>query len=450
MSLPTRRCVALAAVLTFFSLLGVTRSARAQASPLGDPPPPIAADATKVPAAAEAKPEKRDPVGWNGDHFYIQSSDGSFSLQPYGWVQTDYRAYWGNGVPANTFLIRSATFGFQIKYDKYYEFRVLAEFADGNSTLVRDFFINLNYLPEFQVQIGQFIEPFGQEGFSTSVQYINFTERGLTALLYPSAPTFRSPGLMLHGDLIGGTVSYWAGLFNGKGPLAANTTSEPEFVGRLRVYPFKSGGPDFARGLAFGASYGHGRSRGLSNELSFSTLVPDRSVGLTNQTPINGPLDRFNADFTWVVGPAALRAEYDQLHQTRHALDAGYANLPQVEGKAFTLDFTLLLTGERRPENGQPKPLSPFLTNGKLGFGAWELKGRFSYLKVNAPGDPSFFVPDIQNSVDEWSFGLNWYPSPLVRYTSEVNVYKILDYATQGGQPPQSFVSFTQRIQFRF
>ena len=88
MSLPTRRCVALAAVLTFFSLLGVTRSARAQASPLGDPPPPIAADATKVPAAAEAKPEKRDPVGWNGDHFYIQSSDGS--LQPAAlWLGAD-------------------------------------------------------------------------------------------------------------------------------------------------------------------------------------------------------------------------------------------------------------------------------------------------------------------------------------------------------------------------
>jgi phosphate-selective porin OprO/OprP len=418
-----------------------------QPAPGGPPPPPKQPEPPAFPPPPP--PEKGEPIaGWNGEHFFLQTPDSNFNLQPYGYVQFDYRAYWGNGAPPNTFLIRRARFGFQGRYDRYYEFRMLADFADTNSTLVRDFVLNVNYFAELQLTAGQFVEPFGQEVASTSVQFIDFVERGLTSLLYPSTPNFRSPGVMLHGDLAKGVFSYWAGVFNGKGNLAFNTTNEPEVLARIRIYPFK-GGSRWLKGFAFGGAIGHQRNRGLSNELSFNALVGDRSFTLIPQIPVNGPAERWNGELTWIVGPGALRAEYDELRQLRRSLDVGFADLPQLRARAVNVDLTFLITGEPRPENGQPKPFSPFLTpQHEAGTGAIEVKARYSYLWARALGDPINGFPDIRNSVHEISFGINWYPSFLVRYMIDFNIYKINE-VTAGGALPQWLPVLLQRIQFR-
>jgi len=405
--------------------------------------------------AGEPKPPpKPEPGlgGWNGDHFYLQTPDGSFAIQPYGYVQTDFRIYSGDGVPPNTFTIRRARLGFQGKLDKYYEFAFLGDFVDTTSALLRDAYVNVRYVPEMQFTVGQFVEPFGQEAASVGVTNIDFVERGLTSMLYPSAAgAFRSPGVMIHGDIAKGTLSYWLGAFNGKGPLAANTTSEPEVIGRLRIYPFRAVGDSLLQGLAIGGAYGHGRSRGLSNEMSFSGFVPDRPFALVPQTLINGPIDRFNLEVTLLLGPAGIRAEYDQLRQFRRALDVGFTDLPRVRGRAFNIGATFLLTGERRPENGQPKATSPlFARDGSFGIGAWEVKARYSYLDADAPGDPANGFPNIANSVDELSAGLNWYPTNLVRYALDFNLYRVKDAATVGGAVPQNFLVVLQRVQFKF
>ena len=390
---------------------------------------------------------KKDPAGWDGTHFYLQTPDGNFTFQPYGYVQTDFRVYTGDGVPSNTFTIRRARFGFLGKLDKYYEFTVLADFADPNSTLLRDAFVNVNYWREFQLTIGQFIEPFGQEAASFSASNIDFVERGLTSLLYPSAAgAFRSPGAMVHGDISGGLVSYWLGAFNGKG-FGANTTNQPEVVARLRIYPFKSGNDDMLKGLAFGGSIGVGRSRGLSNELSFSGFTPDRAFSFFPQVTINGPVLRYNAELTWTGGPAALRAEYDALHQKRDSLDVGFTNLPEVRAWGINVGATWLVTGEKRPENAPPKASTPLF---KGGIGAVELKARYSYLSARTDGDPANSFPGSKNSVDEISAGFNWYLTSTVKYNFDVNVYRDKDAATVGGATPQTFLVILQRVQFRF
>jgi phosphate-selective porin OprO/OprP len=410
--------------------------------------------------AATASPDAPPPkvevpalvAGWNGDHFFMQAPDGRFILQPYGYVQGDYRIYTGDGVPANTFTLRRARLGVQGKFDKYYEFALLIDGVDRNSALLRDAYVNVNYLPELQLTVGQMVEPFGQETASVGITNIDFVERGLTSLLYPSASgSFRSPGAMLHGDIARGTVSYWLGAFNGKGPLAANTTSEPELIVRLRIYPFRAGSNDLLKGIAIGGAFGRGRSRGLSNEMSFSGTMPEGSFSFFPQLLINGPILRYNGDLSFIVGPFALRGEYDELHQKRQSLDVGFTDLPEVRARGFTVNATFLLTGEKRPENGQPKPRNPFLVpGGTSGIGAWELKARYSYLWAKAPGDVANSFPDYQNSVDEISFGLNWYPESQVRYSADVNIYRDKDAATVGGAVPQTFVVVLQRLQYKF
>jgi phosphate-selective porin OprO and OprP len=398
--------------------------------------------------AVLAQETAKPPVGWDGSHFFIQSPDGNFLLQPYGYVQTDYRVYTGDGVPSDTFTVRRARFGFTGKFDKYYEFAVLADFADRNSTLLRDAYVNVNYVRELQITIGQFIEPFGQEAASFSASNIDFVERGLTSLLYPSANgAFRSPGAMVHGDVAGGLVSYWVGGFNGKGLLTANTTNQPEVIGRLRISPFKTGDNAMLQGLAIGGAAGLGRSRGLSNEVSFNGTMPEGSFAFFPQLLINGPIYRWNAELTWTGGPAAVRAEYDRLIQNRDNLSAGYAPLGQVLAYGYNIAATWLLTGEKRPENAPPKAAAPLFRGG---IGAWELKARYSYLTADAAGDLYNLARRYHGTVDEISGGVNWYLTSQVKYNADVNVYRMKDVATVGGAPPQTFVVILQRVQFRF
>src|SRR3989442_9041066 len=328
-------------------------------------PAQAAKPADKKPA--EKKSETPVVVGWSGEHFFIKSADGKFQIQPYGYVQTDYRAYSGDGAPSDTFLIRRARFGFQGNWGSHYDFAFLIDAAATNGISLRDLYLNIKPNPGFQFQVGQFKEPFAQE-LVEGVTNIDFVERSLASLLYPSAATaYRSPGATIHGDLSGGVVQYWVGAFNGKGILANNTTNEPEIIGRLRFYPWKKKKDNVLQGFAFGGGIGRGRSRGLSNETSFSGTMPDAAYSFFPSFRINGPIERYNGEFTWTHGPWAGRGEYDQLNQLRRGVCSeqsgglGFQDLPGIIAKAGYLQATYLLTGETRPNNGAPKVKHPFL-----------------------------------------------------------------------------------------
>ncbi len=77
-----------------------------------------------APPPKQAPPKKEGEgllAGFNGEHFFLKSSDGSFNIQPYGYVQTDYRAYNGDGHPPDTFTLRRGRFGFQAALGKHYD-----------------------------------------------------------------------------------------------------------------------------------------------------------------------------------------------------------------------------------------------------------------------------------------------------------------------------------------
>src|SRR5215469_4773845 len=169
---------------------------------------------------AEKKPEKKEggPVaGWTGEHFFIRSPDGKFQLQPYGYVQTDYRAYSGDGAPPNTFVIRRARLGFQGSYGTHYDFAILMDGQPVQGVTLRDAYVNIKPFPYFQVQVGQYKVPFAREEWDSDANLI-FIERSLASLLSPDvAATFRSPGAMVQGNIKGGKIQYWVGAFNGRG-----------------------------------------------------------------------------------------------------------------------------------------------------------------------------------------------------------------------------------------
>ncbi len=433
--------------------------------------PVVAVPSVAVAEQAQQPVAKKEPTpiaGWNGEHFFIKSTDGKFQIQPYGYFQSDYRSYEGDGAPPNTFVIRRARFGFQGNYGTRYTFAVLVDAAATNGLILRDLFVNAQVKPEFQVQVGQFKEPFAQEAL-TAVTNIDFVERSLASLLYPSASTaYRSPGITLHGDIAGGAVQWWAGAFNGKGILANNTTNQPEIVGRLRFYPWRKKKDSVLQGLALGGSVAFGRTRGLSNETSFNATLPDAAYAFFPSFRVNGTTERYNAEATWVHGPWGFRAEYDQLNQFRRNVGSeqsgnlGFLNLPGIVAKAGYGQITYLLTGEKRPENGTPKVKHPFMGpetsagGGGNGRGAFELAFRYDSIQAHEPGinllnnpiTPGF-VPTYINHTDQFTAGLNWYLNYWVKYQVNVSVDRLKEPSVTG-QVPQNFVVLLNRLQFRF
>jgi hypothetical protein len=428
-------------------------------------------DAPPVPPAeqsAQAGPKKEPPLtaGWNGEHFFIRSADGQFSISPYGYVDNDYRAYKGDGAPADTFVLRRARFGFQGNYGSHFDFALLTDAASTSGSVVRDVYLNVRLRPELQFQAGQFKVPFAQET-GTGATNLDFVERGFQAMLYPSAASaFRSPGIALHGDIDGGVVQYWVGGFNGKGYAIVNTTNQPEVIGRLRFYPLRKAANDWLKGFAFGGSIDRARSRGLSGDQSFNGTIPDQAYDFFPQFAINGPIQRYNGEFTYVGGPFALRGEFDQLNMSRNNVGSeqagglGFLSLPSIIAKAWNVSTTYLISGEKRPENGTPRvkhpTFGPDTPGGKgRGLGAWEVAFRYTGIHANEPG-MSFlnyytpgFVPTFNYSTDEFTAGLNWYPNYWVRYQFNVGIDQLKDPSTIGAIP-QNYYVLSQELQFRF
>ncbi|HYA25638.1 MAG TPA: porin [Terriglobales bacterium] len=432
-------------------------------------PAPAAVEAAVGQAQPAAAPKKEAgpplTAGWNGEHFFIRSPDGQFSISPYGYVDTDYRAYKGDGAPADTFVVRRARFGFQGNYGSHFDFALLTDANSTTGAIVRDVYLNVRIVREFQFQAGQFKEPFAQET-GIGATNLDFTERGLTSLLYPCAGTaYRCPGITLHGDIAGGVMQWWTGAFNGRNGVAPNATNEPEFVGRLRFYPFRNT-KSFLKEFAFGGSIGHSRSRGLSGDQSFSATLPDQTYTFFPQLRINGPIERYNGEFTYIKGPWALRGEYDQLQQQRYGVGSeqlgglGFLTLPGIGAKAWNVGTTYLLTGEKRPENGTPRVKHPLFgpdTPGGQGrgWGAWELAARYSGIQANAPAANFLgfytpgFVPQYDYHTDQIQFGINWYMNYWIKYQFNVAIDQLKQPSTTG-QLPQNFTVLTQELQFRF
>jgi hypothetical protein len=431
-------------------------------------PPSMAAAPAELMAPQNATQKDQPPLtaGWNGEHFFIRSADGQFSISPYGYVDNDYRAYKGDGAPADTFLIRRGRFGFQGNYGSHFDFALLTDAAAGAGSIIRDVYLNVRMRPEFQFQAGQFKAPFAQET-GTGATNLDFVERGFQSMLYPSAASaFRSPGLVIHGDIAGGVLQYWAGIFNGKGYSTVNTTNQPDAIGRLRFYPFRKSKNGWIREFAFGGSMDYARSRGLSGDLSFNGTIPDAAYNFFPQFRINGPIQRYNGEFTYIKSAFALRGEFDQLNMSRNNVGSeqvgglGFLSLPSIIAKAWNVQTTYLITGEKRPENGTPRvkhPLfGPDTPGGKgRGFGALEVAVRYMGIHANEPGVSLLdyytpgYVPTFDYHTDEITMGLNWYPNYWVKYMVNVGIDQLKEPSTIG-VVPQNFYSITQELQFRF
>jgi phosphate-selective porin len=456
------------------ALVNAVTSPNAEVSPAAAPATvaDVEALATEV-SALEEKANAAPPVtaGWNGEHFFLKSSDGNFNLMPIGYVNGQYTFYKGDGAPPDTFNITRARFGVQGNYGKQLDYAFLFETA--SALTIRDAYMDFKPWSAFKIMAGQYKVPFSME-VGTADTSVEFYNRSIISVLYPDAGgSFRAPGFDVHGDLGHGAAEYWIGLFNGQGLLTSGTTNEPEVVGRLRFTPWKNSKDSGMKGLSFGGSFEHSRSKGLANEQSFSGLMVDNTYTFFPQFKINGGVERYNGFFSWLSGPLGIRGEYAHLLQKRTDIGSlapggiGFNTIPGVLGNGAYVSATYLLTGEREPENAIPRVKHPVIgpnspgESGTPGWGAWAVKARYSWLEGRANGatcdattipacpiTPGI-VPGFSDHTDQLTVGFNWYLNYWVLVKSDFNLNQLKDPSVQGILPRNYYV-FLEGVQFRF
>jgi phosphate-selective porin len=424
--------------------------------------------------ALQAKINKTPPAtaGWNGEHFFLRSSDGNFTLMPVGYVDGQYAVYNNSyGAPPDSFSITRARFGFQGNYGSQLDYVLMVETI--SSPTVRDAYLIFKPWRAFNIEAGQFKVPFSLE-VGTGDTAVEFYNRSIISVLYPDAGgAFRAPGLEAHGQLADGIVSYWAGIFNGQGLLASGTTNEPEIVARLNFAPLKDFRIDWLKDLNLGGSFEHSRSKGLSNEVSYSGAMNDGTYTFFPQFRINGNVNRYNGFLSWLDGPLGIRAEYAHLQQDRSNIGSlavggiGFNSQPAVTGEGFYVSAIYFLTGETDPLNALPRVRHPVIgpaspgESGAPGWGAWALKFRYSKLQGDAPGSSCdatttpacpitpVIAPGFFDHTDQFTFGVNWYLNYWVLVKSEVNLDRLREPSVQGILPHNYYV-FLETLQFRF
>ena len=387
--------------------------------------------------AAETPDQASPPAGFNGNRFFLRSPDGRFQSEIIGYSQLDFHGYQSGDHPPNTFLIRRARLGVEGRLERYFDYKVEGDFADTNSTLLRDLYGRIHRTDGFQLTFGQFRVPISQEEMRfDAVQ--DFVERSMVNSLVPS----RSPGLMASGVLAKRVFEYQIGAFNGKGLLATNNNGTPESALRVRLSPWKNRKSVWGDGFSFGGAFTTGRNvgglsvRGQTESRSFIFFMPET---------VNGKQTRANGELTWMLGPAAIRAEYDQTHQERRNLGADGTDLPGVVAQGYMAQVTYLLTGETKPEAGAVAPRFQLFREGggRGGLGAWELKLRYANLNI-ADGSPK------SNRAETLFFGVNWYMNRFMTHMVDFGFERFRDRLRTPRPGDDNFFVVLSRLQVTF
>jgi phosphate-selective porin OprO and OprP len=354
-------------------------------------------------------------AGWDSHRPFLRR-EGGFEIFLNGYIQADWHGTLGGPRNLQTFLVRRARLGVDGKFRPNLDFKLQFDFSNPKLITLKDAYIKLHLPHKFQLSIGHMKAPLGQEELNSDSAG-DFVENSLLSNL----TTYRSPGIILSGESGEGRLEYQVGVFNGVQKFTRAKEESPEAFVRLRFSPWRNSGASQLKKLTFGGALaksladGPGESvRGRSETRDFTFYKPER---------INGTVTRANAELVWLSGPSAFRTEYDQTNQERAGLGPNGENLPGVVARGYMAQFTYLLTGETKVDSRNVAPKHNFMEkeDGSRGFGAWELKLRYSNLQINDSTAKS-------NRADSLYFGLNWYLNQHLRY--------VLDFGHQRFKDP--------------
>lgn len=379
---------------------------------------------------ADEKSKTAPSMSIGAQGFSYRSNDTNFVLRIRGLLQADSRFYIDDGGNSrnDTFILRRARPIIEATLWEKLDFTLVPEFgggsnnAEGNpgsSASILDAYVNVRYSPELQLRVGKFKSPVGLEQLQSDSQAY-FMERGLPSSLTPN----RDVGVMLHGDVFGGVVSYAVGVFNG---VADNRNSpnldiddEKDVAARLFFHPFQNTDIELLQGLGIGAAGTYGNHDGVQGINNYST---EGGQTFFSYNPSNaavradGTAWRFTPQAYYYYRSLGFLGEYVVSSQEVRATPTaagGVAGTADLQHRAWQIVGGYVLTGEDASFRGV-NPKKPFsLTDNQ--WGAWEVVARISHLDIDDQAFPTFANPDRSASeANAFGFGLNWYANRNIR-----------------------------------
>jgi phosphate-selective porin OprO/OprP len=418
----------------------------------------LVTDTRKLEVANEDAAKLKPLAGYDKG-FFIQSPDGANKLGVGGYVHFDGRYFINDSTPAvSQFLIRRARLDIRGKLFKYYEFKLLPDFAGGQA-IIQDAYVNFNYVPWARVQAGKYKSPTGLERLQ-SANAIVFIERGLPTNLFPN----RDLGFMLWGQPFYGALEYQLAIMNGTADGGSNNndlgfSDDKTFAGRLFFSPLKDGPWEWARGISAGVAGTVGRRKGSisspglpqyrsDGQQVFFNYVTTSPASQTGTAFANGGQWRITPQATYYWGPFGFLGEWGQSNN-----DVSLnGNTESIRANSWQTQFSWFITGE---ENSY-RPVNPRRNFDPWRFldGAWgalQVGFRYAQLDVEKKAFTLGFADPNRSArtADSWALALNWSLNPMVRLMLDYDSTTFTGGAKNGGDRPDEDVIMS-RVQFVF
>ena len=379
--------------------------------------------------------------------FTIRSKDSNFILHIGADLQVDNHTFVGSGSSAyidNIVLrrVRPTIYGTVYKYVDYF---IRPDFGLG-TTAIYEAYLQLNYIPWFQVRAGKFKPPVGLERLQGDDD-TSFVERGLPTLLVPQ----RDIGYQIGADLFQRRLSYQIGVFNGVPDSSIGTdtavSNHRDYAARLFLTPFRPNDKNLLQGLGFGFAASGGNTDGEALP-SFKTFGQNTFLTFASGVTPAGHRTRLEPQAYYYLGGFGLLSDYGA---NEEGFQKGTVRR-EIAFRAYQVELSYILTGEKK-SFGSPTPRRPFdpLHHGGLGavelafrVGDWEAeKGLYNYGLASDTTTP--------RHLHEYVGGVNWYLNRLVRITGDYGNTSFGGGGTaaQNGNRPVEKV-FTLRFQINF
>lgn len=409
-------------------------------------PPPASAPAANLNerlARVEQAVNKKPPfVAGYDEGFFVRSADGNFSMRVGGRAALHALYQQEDTAQNDSFFLDRARFYLEGVLYKYFQYKVETDFT--SSTGLRDAYLNVNYLPQANVQIGQYKVPFSYEAL-LSKRYLDLVER--SAVTLSTVNPSRDIGLMLHGRLGGGLLSYQLAVLNGSGQNRADNNSAKDLAARFVLAPFVTSKDSLLSGFNVGGAvtFGHQpRSKSIFG-------ITPTGFEFFKAVDVRGDRLRAGGHLAWFYGPYALTGEYIYTSEERQKLGKNGEELSDFVTQGGYIGGTWLLSGEKKVFNRPNRPLLIFLDpTGRMdGWGSWELAARYETFSLDNEGDgkPGALK---RNTFEAARLGVNWYLNPWTRVSVEY-LYSLFDDAKRSPRLGHHSVnSLLSRVQVEF
>jgi phosphate-selective porin OprO/OprP len=393
---------------------------------------------------AASEPPSASPVSASAgpEGFTLASADKQFQLKLRGYLQADGRLFTSDKAPptVNTFLIRRARPSLEGTLFGLVDFRLMPDFA-GSTAVLFDAYLDLHPLRELRLRAGKFKPPVGLERLQSATSLL-FVERALPSNLVPN----RDVGLQLHGELLGGVLTYAVGAFNGVpdgGNADLNLDNKVDLAGRLFAHPFRKSESRPLQGLGLGFAASRGSQHGTPTSTGVAAYRTSGQQVFFNYLTGTPPAETVVADgehlrlspqgyYFW--GPLGLLAEYvSSAQEVRRGPDRA-----RLRHESWQVAASFVLFGGNASHEGV-RPAHP-LRPAEGGWGALELAARYSELRIDPEAFPRFADSTRSaRAARSWGAATNWYLSGNARISFNLERTSF-DGGTEGGDRPAEFV----------